>query len=151
MAITAACECGLCRVELSRLPTKRLFCHCTICQEVYGQPYADVSITDARTIHPSNTRPITFRKHKKSLALDSGTCMECKRPVLGLFKLFPGVKLAFLPRYTLGKMADEIMPCMHIHYQSRIKDSIDTIPKFEGELRSTIACLGPFVSAFRRR
>ena len=151
MAFTAACECGLCEVELSRLPTQRLFCHCTICQEVYGQPYADVTITDPRTIHPSNERPITFRKHKKFLALDRGTCIECKRPVLGLLQLFPSMNIAFLPSYTLGQMADEIMPIMHIHYKSRIEDSTDSIPKFEGAFRSTIACLGPFMSAYRGR
>ncbi len=151
MAFTAACECGLCKIELSRLPTQRMFCHCTICQQVYDRPFADVTMTNPNTLRPPDKPAIIFKKHKKLFALDRGTCTECKRPVLALLQLIPGVKIAFVPSYTLGQMADDIEPSMHIHYRSRLEDFEDSKPKFEGALRSTIACLGPFLSAYRGR
>ena len=151
MAHSAACECGLCRIELSRIPTQRMFCHCTICQEVYGQSFADVTMTDANSVRLPNEHSISFKRYKKSPALDRGSCLECKRPILGYYQLFPGVRLAFVPSYALGETAGDLQPSMHIYYQSRVEDFEDSLPKFHGALRSTIACLGPFLSAYRGR
>lgn len=151
MTFTAVCECELCKIELSRLPTQRMFCHCTICQQVYGRPFADVMMTDASTIRMPSEHSIIFNKHKKSLAVDRGTCAECNRPVLGILQLLPSMKIALVPSYTLGQMAEDIAPSMHIYYRSRLEDIEDSRPKFEGALRSTIACLGPFLSAYRGR
>jgi hypothetical protein len=38
---------------------------------------------------------------------------------------------------------------MHIYYGSRLEDIDDTLPKFQGAMRSQIACLGPFIKAYR--
>jgi hypothetical protein len=73
---SATCECGLCEIKLSRMPAQRMFCHCTICQEVYGRPFTDIMMTDARTIEIPNERNIDFKRYKKPPALDRGSCLE---------------------------------------------------------------------------
>lgn len=147
--ITGSCACGQSKFTLSHLPTQRLRCHCTICQSVYDGPYSDFLLVNAKTVEIDPTAKISYSQHKKPPALDRGLCTSCEKPVIGTMSLMPGVKLAFIPAYTLRKTKNLPEPSRHIWYQSRRADIDDDLPKHEGILRSNLACLGPFFKGFR--
>ena len=39
-----ACQCGRSKFTVSGEPLARLYCHCRICQALYKQPRADVTV-----------------------------------------------------------------------------------------------------------
>ena len=45
-----ACLCGGSRFTVAGTPIGRFFCHCTICQKVYGKPFAGVTYFWARSV-----------------------------------------------------------------------------------------------------
>ena len=56
-----ACLCGASRFRVAGNPIGRFFCHCTICQKVYGKPFADVAYFRADAVAPPVGQPVEFR------------------------------------------------------------------------------------------
>lgn len=105
-------------------------------------------ITSAETVVVDPSSPINYRKYKKPPALDRGVCQSCDRPIMSYMTLLPGMKLAFVPTYSLGSEVELPEPSFHIHYHSRIEDVNNGVQKFSGGLLSQAACLVPFSLAF---
>ncbi|MDQ2091939.1 GFA family protein [Marimonas arenosa] len=145
--IIAPCTCGKSHIELRHLPSFRFFCHCTICQRVYGKPYSDVAATHMRNVTLPAQHATRFGKYKRFMALDRGLCGECGEPVVGFMRYLPGVPLAMVPVANLGEQGASIMPRMHIYYGTRQRDIDDDLPKYEGALRSITACIAPFLAS----
>ncbi|NNC37926.1 MAG: hypothetical protein HKO02_10750 [Hyphomonadaceae bacterium] len=147
--ILGTCACKASDFELSQMPTQRMYCHCSICQLVYDGPYSDFMLANAKTVSVNPVSKIHYNRYKKPLALDRGVCTECQKPAMGFLQIVPGVRLAFIPAYTLNGHKDIPEPSRHIWYHSRAADIEDDLPKIEGKMRSNMACLGPFYKGFR--
>lgn len=145
--ISGQCECGQSRFHLSRLPTRRFICHCSICRAVYKSGYSDFMVTSSKTVNVMAGSPIVYSKYKRPPALDRRICQSCECPVMSYLTLLPGMTLAFVPTYSLGD-ADVPEPSMHIYYHSRTDDVKNNIPKISGGIKSQAACLAPFSLAF---
>ena len=142
------CSCGRSRFTLSRIPTRRFLCHCTICQTVYKQPFADALITNARTVEVSPDSALGIHRLNGSKSIDRGICEQCNEPTIGFMKLMPGVELAFVPAHTLKQACGLPSPAMHIYYEARAADIADDLPKHETAGQSMAACLWPFIAGF---
>jgi len=75
------CPCGTNQFSAQGEPIVRFFCHCTICQDKYQAPFADVTLFKL----PAVTLPeqaTTYGKYKRFVAIDRGICDACHKPVM---------------------------------------------------------------------
>ncbi len=145
------CSCGETTFSLAQAPRHRMFCHCGICQQVYRRAYADVTINRWSDVTDATVEMIAFKRHKTRWALRRGTCKRCGDPVMAQLNYLPGINLALIPARVLDGVEDTLTPLQHIYYGNRVDHVNDGLPKFEGALRSTLACIAPFLAAQRGR
>lgn len=151
---TGTCSCGGVGLRAKTAPPMRFLCHCTICQGVYRQPYADV--TALWTWNVSVERgadEIVYQRHSwLPASVRRGTCAHCRQPVLGHLQMPPS-GVAFVPTAIWGQR-DLPAPVGHIFYHSRQHDIDDDLPKVSGlwasELQMTAWMLGRLVGPPRR-
>jgi hypothetical protein len=127
-----ACPCGASRFTVAGSPIGRFFCHCTICQTVYGKPFADVTYFWAESVALPADQSIDFRRYRPPPALRRGICAKCANPVVGFLRLVPGLTLAFAPSQNFPRPAELPAPDSQIFYDRRVADVADPIPKLEG-------------------
>ncbi len=145
-----ACSCGSVRLRVTRPPMLRFMCHCTICQTVYGNPYADVTVVRASGVEIEDENLVAFGRHKAPPALDRGLCKSCRQPVAGFLAVAPGFRLAFVPKHMYPAESQILPSTMHIFYGSRTADVDDALPKHNGFWSSqwgTISALIPKLMA----
>ena len=146
--INGQCQCGQSQFSLSRMPTRRFLCHCTICQGVYKAPYADVLVTSAKSAKIASEHSLEFKRLNGEKSVDRGVCSQCETPTIGFLKVLPGIKLGLVPSARLEGAAGLPDPAMHIFYESRVADVHDNLPKYETPGQSIRACLLPFLAGF---
>jgi hypothetical protein len=127
-----SCPCGASRFTIDGDPIGRFFCHCTICQKVYGKPFADVTYFRADAVALPSDQPVAFRRYRSPPALRRGTCARCNNPVVGFLTMVPGVRVAFVPSQNFPKAAELPAPDRHIFYHRRVASVPDSIPKLSG-------------------
>ena len=136
---SCACPCGQSTFAVNGTATLRLLCHCQICQAIYEQPYADVTVFWAGAISLPGHHSIQFRRYRPVPALRRGACRTCGAPVVGFLQLAPFVQFAFVPSRNFPVLADLPMPSAHIFYHRRTADEHDSLPKISGYWRSELA------------
>jgi len=127
-----ACQCGRTKLTVSGRPLARLYCHCQICQALYRQPGADVTIWWRRSVELDDDQRVQFKHYRLPPAINRGTCLSCGMPVVGFLRLAPFVQLAFVPAMNLPRRAALPRPSAHIFYHRRVKDVRDRLPKIGG-------------------
>jgi hypothetical protein len=127
-----ACPCGASRFAVHGDPIGRFFCHCTICQKVYGKPFADVTYFHATAVALSGNQPVAFRRHRPPPALRRGICAKCDNPVVSLLGFPRSLALAFVPSQNFPEAAELPPAGAHIFYDRRVSDAVDDVPKFSG-------------------
>jgi hypothetical protein len=135
----ASCGCGASKFAIDGVPIARFKCHCTICQSLSKQPFADVVMLWAGAITLPHEQPFTFRKYRPPPALRRATCNTCGAPVVGFLRLAPFVQLAFVQCANFPNQHALPSPSAHIFYQSRVQDVADELPKISGYWASEIA------------
>jgi hypothetical protein len=110
----------------------RLHCHCQICQALYKQPRADVTIWWGQNVELPDSHRIRFKHYRLPPAINRGTCPACGLPVVGFLRLAPFVQLAFVPAMNFPRGAGLPRPSAHIFYHRRVKDARDRLPKISG-------------------
>src|SRR5664279_1075450 len=93
---SCSCRCGKSHFAVSGKPIARFFCHCTICQSVFGTPYADVTAMWARAVVLPEDHSIEFRQYRTPPSVERGTCSSCNAPVVGFMSLGPLARVAFV-------------------------------------------------------
>ncbi len=136
---TCACPCGEAVFHTDTTPFARFYCHCLICQKLYGRPFADVSVLWARHLHQPAAEKILIARYRRPPALDRATCDACGKPVFGILKLGPLQTLAFVPTANLAADAPLPASAAHIFYHRRVVEHDDDLPKFSGYWRSEAA------------
>ena len=127
-----ACQCGRSTFTVSGRPLARLYCHCEICQALYRQPRADVTIWWGTSVELPDSQRIQFKHYRLPPAINRGTCPSCGLPVVGFLRLAPFVQLAFVPAMNFPRGAGLPRPSAHIFYHRRVKDARDRLPKIGG-------------------
>jgi hypothetical protein len=143
---SCACPCGQSTFRVRGVPVSRFLCHCTICQSVYKQAFADVTTFWAGAVLLPEDNPVRFRRYRPPPALRRGTCPSCNAPVVGFLRLAPFLQLAFVPSRNFADVAALPPPGAHIFYHRRARDMPDSLPKISGywpsELAVTRAVMG---------
>lgn len=134
--ITASCTCGACTVSVSREPRFRLYCHCTVCQRVYGRPYADTTMSSASAVTVPESSRLVFKKYKSPPAIRRGTCPDCNTPVVGFMTYGPGLHVAYIPASAFKSNKLTAKPSVHLFYKTRQADVHDDLPKISGTMAS---------------
>ncbi len=137
-----ACPCGETRFGIRARPFARFYCHCLICQKIYGKPFADVSVLWARDLIQAPPEQVKTARYRRPPALDRSTCASCGRPVHGTLGLWPMPAFAFVPSVNIDAHLDANVlpaPASHIFYHRRVADIDDALPKYSGYWRSQIA------------
>ncbi|MGS0740400.1 GFA family protein [Glaciimonas sp. GG7] len=144
-----ACRCGASRFTVIGQPIGRAFCHCTLCQAQFKQPYTDLVAMWARSVVLPAQHGIVFKKHRLPPAARRGECPICHRAVLGLMTLGP-LKMAFISvqNFAPGTVLPE--PGQHIFYHRRQNDVVDDLPKITGYWSSEAAILKMFLADMLR-
>lgn len=120
----AACFCGSVELELSGAPVFQGYCHCDSCKQWLGAP------VNAATLWP--TEAVQFTKGEKLLGNFAKTprsqrkhCTKCGSNVLNAH-YDEGLIDVFAPNIRGFKFE----PAMHVHYQERLMNVPDNLPKF---------------------
>jgi hypothetical protein len=136
------CACGASGTHVDGALIARFLCHCTICQSLYQQPWADVVVLRAGAITISEPHRLAFRRYRSLPALNRGVCTACGSPVVAVTPGPSVFGLAFVPSRTFEN-PDELPPAaQHIFYDRRIADVSDPLPKVSGYWRSEFAVGG---------
>jgi hypothetical protein len=127
-----ACLCGASRFTVAGNPVGRFFCHCTICQKVYGKPFADVTYFWAESVALQKDQPVEFRRYRPPPALRRGICTKCGNPAVAFLGAVPALTVAFVPSQNFPRPAELPPPDCHIFYRWRVADIPDSVPKLSG-------------------
>jgi len=139
MRQTCSCRCGASRFAISGEPIGRFYCHCTICQAFYKQPYGDVTAFLARAVALLDDSAVAFRHYRPPPAIDRGSCPACSGPVVNFMALGPLKMLAFVPSQNFERPSELPEPSLHIFYHRRVADATDSLPKVSGYWASEMA------------
>lgn len=107
---SCACPCGQTRFALHAALLARFYCHCLICQTLYGQPFVDVSVAFARDVQAPPARRMRVARYRPPPALNRATCIGCGKPLFGVLPLLPlgagvGHTFAFVPTANIAERA----------------------------------------------
>ena len=131
-----ACTCGESTFQVKNKPKVRFSCHCTICQSLYKQAFANFTVVPAKDVVLDNAQKIKFSKYRLPPALNRGVCASCGKPTIAFLHIAPLLKLAFIPSNTFSDQASLPATGGHIFYHSRAQDVVDQLPKISGYWRS---------------
>lgn len=151
-AFSCRCPCGESTARLTGRPLGRFFCHCTICQSLYRQPYADVTAFWGSAVVLPDPCAVTFRRYRLPPALRRGTCPACAAPVLGFLRLAPFMQLAFVPTRNVPEAERAALPApaMHVFYHRHVAEASDSLPKLNGYWPSELAVTRLIMSGLLR-
>ena len=134
------CPCKTNQFAITGAPMTRFFCHCTICQEKYQAPYADVVLFPLGGLTLPESHSISFDQYKRFGAIDRGVCTQCHQPAMA--KAGEGAKgLAFIAAHNIANPESLPAASMHIFYGTRVEDAEDSLPKYRHYLSSQFAFL----------
>lgn len=134
--IFCRCECGQTQVTLAKPPMLRFHCHCTICQELYKQPFSDVTVMWAKHAKLTQSEHIEYRR--PGLLLKRGVCTQCEQPIFATMTLFPGLKLVFIPASRYENKALLPRASAHIFYHRTQAEMNDGLLKVKGFIKSEL-------------
>lgn len=134
--LNCQCDCGAARFTLNKVPQVRFYCHCEICQEVYGKPYSDATVVSAGQVSIEDETRISYKSYWSSL--QRGLCTECHQPTISFLTLLPFVKVAIIPAAVIDKTCSLPEARAHIFYHRSVNPLNDGIEKVGGFIRSEI-------------
>jgi hypothetical protein len=138
--LVGGCECGTFSFKASKAPTTRFICHCLLCQAFTGKPFSDVSVMMAHQITMTGTKSLIHKKYRLPPNIDRTRCAKCGKPAMETMGVGP-LKLVFVPSDNFASV--ELLPPvqMHIFYNRRLSDAVDSLPKYERYWPSEIAVI----------
>lgn len=144
------CVCGAVQYKVSGAPLFNVYDHCKACTRFRGS--SPVHLYAVKCVDFAYTKGQDKLRVGKGLGslrhtycADCGSCVT-QQPEGGDFQaVFPHQFHIQKPDPTAAsglslKMPKELMPQMHINYESRIFDCSDDLPKFEGFPGSKMLC-----------
>ncbi len=133
------CPCGSNQFSTHGEPIVRFFCHCSICQEKYSAPFADVVLFKLGDVTVPD-QAVTFGKYKRVAAIDRGICDHCHKPVMA--KMGKDEKgYAFIAAQNFANPDALPESKMHVFYGTRTADIDDALPKYKNWFSSQLAFL----------
>lgn len=133
-----SCPCGETRFTVESTPFARFYCHCQICQKLYGKAYSDVTVVRTKHVQIDDSL-VEYNKYRMPPALSRGTCKSCKKPVAGFLKGIPGLALAFITADNFDDKSTLPAPLGHVFCHRQQAEVADGLPKAYGYWSSQLA------------
>mmetsp|Transcript_111594 Transcript_111594/g.296592 ORF Transcript_111594/g.296592 Transcript_111594/m.296592 type:complete len:540 (-) Transcript_111594:14-1633(-) len=130
----AACFCGAVVLRVRGDPQAVSICHCSICRRLSGAPCAANALFAPACVEllAQDGSEAQLVETRTSPAVVRQRCAACFAPVVGLLgKKFAAVPLGLF-RWDGGPLPPAWRPQHHLHYEDRILDMDDGLPKFAG-------------------
>ncbi len=143
--INCRCECGSVELRLTEAPFSRFYCHCETCQEVYQQPFADITLVNATAVEIRGLPTIEYRRYSENV--ERGICKDCRKPIIARIPEMSSVVL--VPAYSYSK-TDELpggklpVPKAHLYYHRAQQPVDDSLEKVSGAKESQLMALEIF-------
>lgn len=120
----ASCFCGEVEIELQGEPIFQGFCHCDSCKHWLGAPMNAATLwpTDSVRVVSGEASLGTYAKMPRS---QRKHCTQCGSNVMNAH-YDEGMIDIFAPNIE----GFSFQPTMHVHYQERLVDFPDELPKF---------------------
>ncbi|MFK8043721.1 GFA family protein [Congregibacter sp.] len=148
---TISCDCGHARVDVLGKPLLRIICHCTLCQSFYQAAEGDPVIFKASEVKVQNEEAVSYRRLRKSPAVDRGACVKCSQPIVEFFAMPLLPDIVFIPGDRLASHPDLLPePALRIFYDSRTEDANDDLPRHNGYWPSQLALTRRLLPALLR-
>ncbi|WP_252060428.1 GFA family protein [Acinetobacter sp. AHP123] len=130
------CPCHSTELDICTPVLMRFICHCTICQQIYKTPYADVSVVFKKDIAKHAQANLEFKKYRRPPALERGFCISCFNPVFSYLKTYTSYDLAFIPSKNFKDQTALPKPILHMFYNRKVSQMNDQLPKYRGYVAS---------------
>jgi hypothetical protein len=131
------CDCGQTQLKVAKPPMLRFHCHCMICQNLYQQPFSDVTVMWAKDAKLTECEHIEYKR--PGLLLRRGVCTQCEQPIFATMTLLPGLKLAFVPANRFDSNDELPRATAHIFYHRSQAEMDDGLLKVRGFINSELA------------
>lgn len=136
-ALFCHCQCEQTQVTVLKPPMLRFHCHCTICQDLYKQPFSDVTVMWAKNARLTHGEQVEYKR--PGLLLKRGVCTQCEQPIFATMTLFPWVKLVFVPGNRYDSQTALPKATAHIFYHRSQSEIDDGLLKVRGFVKSELA------------
>ena len=128
------CYCGKTRVSVKGAVKSASICHCNTCRKLSGAPFLAQALFSADDVEVSSD--IQMASTQTSKAVTRYRCGACGSPTHASLATFG---LTALPLSILVKEStrcpEELRPQLHLHYDSRVLDVNDQLPKYRKSVR----------------
>lgn len=145
------CQCGDVQFEVKGKPLLRGYCHCTICQEFNKADYADITLYRAKDVVMPKQGSVQYKAYTSPAMVHRGKCVSCKQPAIEYLSLPLMPKLVIVPTSNIKTQSNLPDSRLHIFYHSRVKDIKDSLPKYEGYLKSQLAFFAGLIKGYLAR
>lgn len=139
-----ACYCGEVRVRCRGEARAISYCHCSVCRRLSGAPFSCQALFQEDQVSLELQPGASLAALRTSKGVERSRCGSCFAPVRGTLQ---GGKLVAVPLVLLacwrgqeGESAGPIprlRPWHHLHYDDRVMDVRDGLPKYAAGLRDT--------------
>jgi hypothetical protein len=148
---SAQCTCGNVSFELVGKPLLRGYCHCTICQEFNQKDFADICLYLAKDVVMPAEETVEYKTYATPPMVYRGKCTSCEQPALEYISLPLMPKLVIVPTSNINNQSVLPSSLLHIFYHSRVRVIEDTLPKYEGYLKSQLVLLAGLIRGYFSR
>ena len=124
-----ACDCGATRLTLHGAPRVRGHCHCNACRVLLDTPYHSVTAWNPGQVEVTRGAETLRSFQHPSLTMQKVYCASCGTVLYNTNKMDWRVVSQHLIAKSLGGLPDELSALSHFHYDSRIVDIDDALPK----------------------
>jgi len=142
-AYEGACYCGEVRVRCRGEARAISYCHCSVCRRLSGAPFSCQALFQDDQVSFELQPGASLAPLRTSKGVERSRCGSCFAPVRGTLQ---GGKLVAIPLVLLACWRGEgesqgpnprLRPRHHLHYDDRVMDVRDGLPKYAAGLRDT--------------
>jgi hypothetical protein len=138
--LIGGCTCGSFSFKTHKVPATRFVCHCLLCQAFTGKAFSDVCVMLSHQITLNGTENLTHKKYRLPPNIDRARCDKCGDPAMETMGFRP-LQLVFIPSPNFANAQRLPPPSMHIFYNRRVADAVDSLPKYEYYWPSELAVI----------
>ncbi|MBO6898289.1 MAG: GFA family protein [Shimia sp.] len=123
------CDCGAVEMALTGAPRVRGHCHCQACRTLLNVPYHSVNAYNAEQVEITKGAETLVDFQHPNLKMRKIFCQGCGEVMFNTNALDWRVVSQNLMAKNLGTLPEDLASVSHFHYDGRIVDVADDLPK----------------------
>ena len=127
---TVSCDCGSVEIRLSGVPRVRGHCHCQACRTLLNTPYHSVTAWNPEQVSVSKGDDLLKEFQHPTLSMQRVFCTCCGEVMYNTNGMgWKVVSQHLLTKNNGGVLPEEFPSLSHFHYDGRIVEIDDHLPK----------------------